>query len=93
MVSRILQSDEPSSYWSWRHERNVPSNRTDEIEVDNEAPCYSFGLKRSWRVEELELYDMSEREKKGKNICLFEGCEWIHAEIKQICVARDRIGG
>jgi hypothetical protein len=69
MVSRILRSDESSSYWGWRYEWNVPSNRTDKIEIDDEAPCYSLGLERSGRVEELELYDTSEREKRGKNIC------------------------
>lgn len=46
----------------------VPSNRTDEIEIDNEAPCHSLGLERSRGVEELELYEEHEHEKKGKNV-------------------------
>lgn len=44
---------------------DAPSDRADEIEIDNGAPCYSFGLKRSGSVQELELCEMSER----GNIC------------------------
>ena len=47
---------------------DAPSDRADEIEVDNGAPCYSFGLKCSGGVEELEFCEMSER----GNICATE---------------------
>jgi len=71
IVSRILRSDEPSSFWGLRYDGNAPSNGTDEIEIDNKTPCYSLGLKRSRCMEELELCDMGERKKRGKSICLF----------------------
>jgi hypothetical protein len=32
-------------------------DRADEIEIDNGAPCYSFGLKSSGGVQELELFE------------------------------------
>ena len=90
MVSRILRSDESSSYWGWRYERKAPSNRTNEIEIDNEAPCHTLSLERSRRVEELELYEKREHEKKGKKICLFAGRE-RQTETSNIYACHDRV--
>jgi hypothetical protein len=51
---------------SWCYEREVPSNGTDEIEIDDDTPCYSLCLEGCGGVEELELCDMSKRGKGGK---------------------------
>lgn len=64
MVSRILRDDE-SAHWGWRYERDVPADGTDEIEIDNDAPCYSLCLEGCGCVKELELWDMSQRQKGG----------------------------
>jgi len=58
MVSRILQSNEPPSYWCCYHKRNAPLNRTDEIEIDNKVPSCLLSLEGSRCVEELELCDI-----------------------------------
>lgn len=82
MVSRILRSGGSLSYRGWRYERDVPSNRTDEIKIDNETPCYSLGLERSRCMKKLELYDVRELWKKSKNMCLFARRERVHGYIK-----------
>jgi hypothetical protein len=56
MVSRILLGDRLCELHD--NMEDAPSDRADEIEVDNGAPCYSFGLKRSGGVQELELCEM-----------------------------------
>jgi len=58
MVSRILRGDESAH---WGYERDVPADRTDEVEIDNDAPCYSLCLEGCGCVKELELWDMSQR--------------------------------
>jgi hypothetical protein len=73
IVSRILQSDEPPSYWCCCHERNALSNRTDEIEIDNNAPCYSLCLEGSRCVEELELCDIRVSMRSGARVY---ACLW-----------------
>lgn len=58
MVSRILRGDE-SAHWGYG--RDVPADGADEIEIDNDAPCYSLCLEGCGGVKELELWDMSQR--------------------------------
>lgn len=60
MASRILRGD-GSAHWGWRFEGDVPANGTDEIEIDNDTPCYSLCLEGRGCVKELELWDMSQR--------------------------------
>ena len=48
--------------------RHVPPDGTGEIEINNDTPRHSLCLEGCWGVEELELWDMSEREKKGRNV-------------------------
>jgi hypothetical protein len=43
-------------------------------------------------MKKLELYDVSELEKKSKNVCVFARRERVHPDIKQIRVTRDRVG-
>src|SRR5260221_3626624 len=60
MMSRILRGD-GSAHWGWRYEVDVPANGTDEVEIDNDTPCYSLCLEGCGCVKELEFWDMSQR--------------------------------
>jgi hypothetical protein len=48
---------------------NVPSDGTDEVEINNDTPCYSLCLEGCGCVEELKLWKVCEREEDERNVC------------------------